>query len=618
MSEIYQFEEFALDPKKRTLTWDASTVHLTPKTFDILLFLVRNPNRVVSKQELMKAVWPDTHVEEGNLTFNVSVLRKTLAEYAPDNQLIVTLARQGYQFTADVTAADGRTPPPSTSSNAPQPLVTGAKETRWRRWPIVGALSVITLLAAYLGWQRSRTAAPGGSETRLAVLPCRNLTGDATQEYLADGITEELISRLAQLDPQKLSVIALTSVMGYKQPRPRLQEIGRDLGVQRVLESSIRSSAGRLRITVQLIDVTNQSHLWSSDYDYRTGEMLELEDAVARAVARQIQLGLAPNQQRGLERSRTVAPQAIDAYLRGHYLFEHPTKDNLDQAVGYFEQSITRDSAYALAWVGLSHARRRQAEYAFIPYEDGYRQAREAADRALVLDPDLGAAYANLAWIQINHDWDWDGAHTSAERALSLNPGDAETVSIVAFLSAILGRYDEALTAAQRAVALDPLAPGVHEGLGQIYLALNRSRDAIPSYRTALQLSRDSSVYQAELGLAYLSAGRASDALREIEKEPSPPWRLRGEALANYQLGRRREADSILAELTAQQQAHAAYQIAEIHAFRGETDQAFQWLERAYAQRDGGVPSTRMDPLLNNLRSDPRYNAFLAKVRLPQ
>jgi len=609
MSEVYQFEEFALDPKKRTLTWGESPVHLTPKTFDILLFLVRNPNRVVSKQELMKAVWPDTHVEEGNLTFNVSVLRKTLAEYAPDNQLIVTLARQGYQFTADVTAADGRTP---------APLVTGAEETRRRRWPIVGALSVIALLVSYLGWQRSRTAAPGGSETRLAVLPCRNLTGDATQEYLADGITEELISRLAQLDPQKLSVIALTSVMGYKQPRPRLEEIGRDLGVQRVLESSIRSSAGRLRITVQLIDVTNQSHLWSSDYDYRTGEMLELEDDVARAVARQIQLGLAPNQQRGSERSRTVAPPAIDAYLRGHYLFDHPTKDNLDQAVGYFEQSITLDSAYALAWVGLSRAWRRQAEYAFVPYEDGYRHAREAADRALVLDPGLGAAYANLAWIQINHDWDWDGAHASVQRALSLNSGDAATVSIAAFLSDILGRYDEALTEAQRAVALDPLDPTVHEGLGQTYLALNRSQDAIASLRTGLQLSSDSSAFQSELGLAYLSAGLASDALREIEKEPSLPWRLRGEALANYQLGRRREADSSLAELTAQDQAHAAYQIAEVHAFRGETDQAFQWLERAYAQRDGGIPGTKMDPLLNNLRSDPRYSAFLAKVRLPQ
>ena len=605
MSDVYQFEEFALDPKKRTLSWDGSPVHLTAKTFDILLFLVRNPNRVVSKQELMKAVWPDTHVEEGNLTFNVSVLRKTLAEYAPDNQLIVTLARQGYQFTAEVTATEGRTTPPSTSA---------VGETRWRGWPIGAALAVVVLLASYLGWQRSRAASPGGSDTRLAVLPCRNLTGDPNQEYLADGITEELISRLAQLDPQKLSVIALTSVMGYKEPRPRLGEIGHDLGVQRVLESSIRSSAGRLRITVQLINVSNQSHLWSSDYDYRTGEILELEDDVARAVARQIQLGLAPNQ----SGSRTVAPPAIDAYLRGHYLFEHPTKDNLNQAIGYFEQSITLDSAYPLAWVGLSRARRRQAEYAFIPHEDGYRQARAAADKALALDPDLGAAYVNLAWIQINHDWDWDGAHASVERALNLNPGDAETISITAFLSAILGRSDEALTAAQRAVALDPLDPTVHEGLGQLYLALHRSQDAIASFRTALQLSSDSSTFESALGLAYSSAGRSSDALREIEKEPSPPWRLRGEALADYQLGRRREADSILAELTAQDQAHFAFQIAEIDAFRGETDQAFQWLERAYAQRDGGIPGTKMDPWLNNLRSDPRYNVFLAKVRLPR
>jgi TolB-like protein/DNA-binding winged helix-turn-helix (wHTH) protein len=642
MSELYEFGKFVLDPKKRTLLWDRSPVHLTPKTFDILLVLLRNPNRVVSKDELMKAVWPDTFVEEGNLTFNISVLRKTLLEHAPGERLIVTLARQGYQFTADVAVADSTEPPTPASTiaaesanevaervsaneiepatPAPTTHVPGGQSTReirQRKWTIVGLVVSIMLVASYLGWRSSRPSLSARSTTRLAVLPCLNLTGDPKQEYLADGITEELISRLAQLDPQKLSVIARTSVMGYKQPGTPLEEIARDLGVQRVLESSVRGGPGRLRITVQLIDVRNQSHLWSSDYDYQSGEILGLEEDVATAVAQQIQLGLASRRPTDSARSHAISSGAIDAYLQGHYLFQHPTKDNLNQAVTYFEHAITLDSMYALAWVALSGAQRRQVEFGFTPPE-GYRQARESAERALALDDGLGIAYANLGWIQINHDWDWQGANTSVQRALHLDPGNAAILIEASALSAALGRNDEALTEARRTEELDPLNPYVHGWLGLLLLALNRPQEAAVSLQRLMQLRSDYPLAHGELALAYLFEGHAQDALVESEKEQLPSWRMRVEALAHYTLGRRHESDSILAELTAQHQDHAAYQIAEVYAYRGEPDQAFRWLGRAYAQRDPGLSTTKADPLLTNLRGDPRYNAFLARLHLPQ
>lgn len=643
MSDVYQFDRFVLDPKKRTLLWDRSPVHLTPKAFDILLLLLRNPNRVVTKDELMKAVWPDTFVEEGNLTFNISVLRRTLAQYSPDERLIVTLARQGYQFTPDVAVAhSAETParaadtPESAEKGAGQGFANGVEpgtdaptaplpagqpsplQIRRRGWIIVALLTPIILVASYLGWRGSRRSLPTGSTTRLAVLPCLNLTGDPNEEYLADGITEELISRLAQLNPQKLSVIARTSVMGYKQPGRPLEEISRDLGVQRVLESSVRGSAGRLRITVQLIDVGNQSHLWSSDYDYQSRDILGLEEDVAQAVAQQIQLGFASRRPADSGRSHAISSDAIDAYLQGQYFFQHPTKDNFNKAVAYFEQAIKLDSTYALAWVALSHTQRRQVEYGFIPQEEGYRQARENAERALALDDGLGIAHANLGWIQINHDWDWEGANASVQRALQLDPGNAGILGEASALSTSLGRYDEALTEAQRTVELDPLNPYVHAWLGQLLLGLNRPQEAAVSLQRAMQLRHDYPLVHGELALVYLAEGRAQDALVESEQEPIPSWRLRDEALANYRLGRRHESDSILAELTAQHQDHAAYQIAEAYASRGEADEAFRWLERAYTQRDPGLSATKADPLLVNLRGDPRFNAFLAKLHLPR
>src|SRR6266849_4963633 len=322
MSHLYRFGPYVLDPQRRTLYCDESPVPITPKAFDVLLFLAQNPNRLITKDELLKAVWGETFVEEGNLTQYISHLRKALADNSEDSRLIVTISRKGYQFTADVALAET---PDVTKRDAAQVPTSGVSTpgiavegkagnessrtgtptlpelstvqgaipkpgNHWRITAVVGAFAVVLAVAGYLSWRNFRAAPPPRSEKiMLAVLPFQNLTGDAKQEYLADGLTEEMIAQLSRLHPEQLGVIARTSVMGYKHGDQRLDQIGRDLSVQYVLENSLRGSGDHLRATVQLLQVKDQSHLWGQDYDYRPRDILSLEDDVARAVAREIQ-----------------------------------------------------------------------------------------------------------------------------------------------------------------------------------------------------------------------------------------------------------------------------------------------------------------------------------------
>src|SRR6266849_1579371 len=472
MSNLYRFEPFVLDPGRRTLSRADSPVSLTPKAFDVLLFLVQNPNRLVTKEELLQAVWGDTFVEEGNLKQYISHLRKALGDNSEDPRLIVTIARKGYQFTMDVTAADAgavakdqavqvsaegplsNTQFPNASrggkaiSNAPKP------------WPKAAFLvaTLILVAVAYASWRHFADVTPPRSQKiMLAVLPFENLTGDPNKEYLADGLTEETISQLGRLNPEQLGVIARTSVMGYKHKDERLDQIGRDLSVQYVLESSLRESGNHLRLTAQLIQVKDQTHLWSQDYDYPVSDFLTVEDDVAKAVAREIRVRLTSKQQAELAQLRPVNPEAFDAYLQGYSFFQGSTDKDADMAAKYFARATQLDPSYALAWVGLSRVHNWQADIGRLPAEEGQRLAREADERALALNPNLAEAHAQMGRIKRQVDFDWTGADASFRRAVELEPGNPDVVLLAAGLAAILGRLDEALQLTRRAVDLDPL-----------------------------------------------------------------------------------------------------------------------------------------------------------------
>src|SRR6267154_158116 len=484
MSSSYRFGRFALDSRKRTLFRADSPVSLTPKAFDVLLVLARNPNRLVTKEELLQAVWGDTFVEEGNLTQYISHLRKALGDNPEDTRLIVTIARKGYQFTAGVTVAESTdsTKPPAvqvstaeSSLSDPQPPRGSSVDEavpkapkNWRKAAVVGASIALLAFVCFASWRHFGSKAPPRSQKiMLAVLPFENLTGDPNKEYLADGLTEETISHLGRLNPERLGVIARTSVMGYKHKDERLDQIGRDLSVQYVLESSLRESGSHTRITAQLIQVKDQTQLWSQNYDYAAKDILNVEDEVATAVAREIQLRLSPQQQAELARPHPVNPEAFDAYLQGHYFFERGTAKDEDIAARYYERATQLDPSYALAWVGLSRARYSQANLGVIPVGEGQRLAREAVERALALNPNLAAAHSQMGRIKRQVDFDFAGADASIQRALALEPGSLEMVMQASVSAVILGRFEEALQLTRRAIDLDPLNGEGWEILGE-------------------------------------------------------------------------------------------------------------------------------------------------------
>src|SRR5712672_720732 len=634
MSSSYRFGQFVLDPRRRTLSRADSPVFLTPKAFDVLTFLVQNPNRLVTKEELLQAVWGDTFVEEGNLTQYISHLRKALGDHPEDARLIVTIARKGYQFTPDVTVPEAADTPKQAavqvstaegSLAATQPAVRSPldravpkEEKRWLKPAVVGAFAVLLVVVCFATWRHFGGMTPPRSQKiMLAVLPFENLTGDPNKEYLADGLTEETISQLGRLNPEQLGVIARTSVMGYKHKDERLDQIGRDLSVQYVLENSLRESGTHLRLTAQLIQVKDQTHLWSQDYDYLAKDILNVQDEVAKAVAHEIRVRLTSQQQAELARPRPVNPDAFDAYLQGYYFFERNTDKDTDMSAKYFERATQLDPSYALAWVGLSRARKWQAAIGLIPKEEGYRVAREAVERALALNPNLAAAHTQMGRIKQQVDFDWAGADASFQRAVALEPANAENMGFAAWSAAIFGRFDEALELNRRAANLDPQNADSWGRLASAEFFMGQLDQSAADGKKALELNPDASSDSYTLSLIDLLQGRPQDALRDIERVQYAPTRASLHALTYYALGRKKESDAALSELIAKYHASNAFEIAEIYAFRNQTDEAFEWLDRAYSQRDPSLMSTKMDPLLKSLHNDPRFAALLKKLNLP-
>jgi tetratricopeptide (TPR) repeat protein len=318
-----------------------------------------------------------------------------------------------------------------------------------------------------------------------------------------------------------------------------------------------------------------------------------------------------------LAQPRPVNPDAFDAYLQGYYFFQRNTDKDTDMAARYYERAIQLDPSYALAWVGLSRVRNWQGNLGLIPGEEGHRLAREAVERALALNPNLAEAHAQMGRIERQVDFDWAGADASLQRAIALEPGDSDIMRQAAGSATILGRFDEALPLNRRAVDLDPLNADSWEQLAETEYSMGQLDKAVADFKKALELSPDVWLSHVFLSQIYIAQGRPQDALPEIELVRSDPLRAFLYPMPYYALGRKKESDAALSEFVTKYHADCAYQIAEIYAFRNQSDEAFEWLDRAYAQRDSGLIGTKVDPLLNSLHNDPRYVAFLKKLNLP-
>jgi serine/threonine protein kinase len=474
---------------------------------------------------------------------------------------------------------------------------------------IAGAIVIVLLVVAAL-WFAGAKRVPANVTPSIAVLPFIDLSPDKDQEYFSDGLAEELLNNLVRL--QGLHVAARTSSFQFKGKSEDVHEIGKKLNVNTLLEGSVRKQGQRLRISAQLINVADGFHLWSDTYDRDVTDIFAVQEEIARSVAGSLKLTLLGNK---IPAPRPTSVEAYNAYLQARYLHARPTKENLEKALAYYEQTVKLDPKYAPAWAALSRAHSIHAA-AYGPLQE-ISSARDAANRALILDPALAEAHAAIGEIKLDYDWDWAGADAAYQRALALEKGNAEIVERAASLAATLNRFEDALPLSRRAVELDPLLPSAHYVLAFNAWWAGRLDEADTAARKGSELDPHFPWLHMVLSRVYLAKSRPLEALSEAELEGAPVFHWQQLALAYYALGRKSESDRALAELVSTYTTTAAFQIAEVYANRGDVDAAFKWLERAYSQRDGGLTFVKGDPLLASLERDQRYVAFLKKMGLP-
>jgi TolB-like protein/Tfp pilus assembly protein PilF len=458
------------------------------------------------------------------------------------------------------------------------------------------------------------TVAPAATDRSIAVLPFVNMSSDKEQEYFADGISEEVLNLLAQVP--ELRVIASTSSFTFKGKEVGIEEIARTLNVAHVLEGSVRRSGDKARITAQLIRASDSSHLWSNTYDRELKDIFAVQDEIAAAVVRQLKVALLGGELR--TRSAVTNLEAYNLHLKARYLFEQHTDQSMTKAVEFYEAALAIDPAYAEAWAGLAEAQAVRADEGSIDFTVGAEKARAAAQRALELSPDMAKAHFALGMVQFGHDWNWPAADASFNRAIELDPNEAKALALAGALAQILGRDADGIRLCRQAVANNPIGGYERTVLGWVLAQADRIADAEKEIRAALELNPDFQGWYF-LSLTLLLKGQPKLALEAMQKESSEWYRLAGLPLAYYALGQKDRSEVALKETKSKYAENMSYQIAQVHAYRGEIDEAFLWLERAYVARDTGLAwYLRTDPLLANIRGDPRYTQLLHRMKLPK
>ena len=484
------------------------------------------------------------------------------------------------------------------------------------------SLVLVSAVAAWVAWSRSRTPGPFTGKVMLAVLPFQNLTGDATQEYFSDGLTEEMITQLGNRDPERLGVIARTSVMRYKNSEPSLAQIERELGVQYLLEGSVRRDANEVRVAAQLIRVRDQTHVWARQYDRELKGILTLQGEIAQQIAGEILSTLGDTKPAGS--AQPVRPthdyEAYDLYLKGQYFLNKRTTADLERAVAYFRQVTTKDPAYARAHAALAHSYALLAGYSARPPKELVVAARASAAKALELDERLSEAHTAVALIVQNHDWDWQTAEREFLRAIELNPNYATAHHWHAEHLMWRGRFDEALRESERARQLDPLSLIIATDHGVILLCSRQYDRAIEQFRSVLEL--DPEFPRAHIiQVAYVEKGMFAAAIADFEAQrpkPTAQWYWSGVAFIygrSGQTARARHAIQELLQIRERGGVQASI-IAAAFAAVGDNEQALAWLERAYAEHDNGLTGLKVGPGWDQLRKDPRFQSLLRRVGL--
>ena len=565
--EVLEFGPFRINQGERLLRRAEGVVPIPPKATALLMALVERPGEFIDKQELLNVVWPDTFVEDGSLTQMVSLLRKALGA-SVESPYIETIPRRGYRFVA--------------------PVITIREE---------------------------RGRAPA-----LAVLPLANLSADASQDVFVDGMTDELITCLMHIEALRIS--SRTSVMAYRNSGKTLQQIAHELQVDWIVEGAVLQVGPSVRITARLIDASTDHQLWVHSYERQLSEVLALQSAIATDIATQVRVKVTSTQQSQMTPARRVDPEAYDAYLRGRHFSNRRTREDLRRAVDYFRVAIDRDPTYAPAHAGLadSYALLGTIGFDVVPPRDAMPRASAAAGRALEIDGTMAQAHAALGYVKLSYEWDSTAAEERFTQAIAANPTYATAYHWYGHCLFATARLEEAAVAMCRAQQLDPLSVPFNLGIGWASYYQRRYDDAIEQYEKTLEIAPGVPLVMYELGLAYQNKGSLDQALEWFERasvasknEPASVM-LRGHiyALLGRAADARRQREKLV-EMSNRQYVPALY-TAFIYAGERNADEAFAWFDRACDERSSYMIYLDVEPSLDHLRGDPRFEALVQRV----
>jgi pentatricopeptide repeat protein len=682
---IYVFGDCVLDPYLYTLRRTGQIVQLRPKAFAACLYLLEHRHRVVLRKELCTQLWPGQFVTQATLDGVIRSVRQAVGDSGQAQDIIQTLHGRGYRFVANVeerppTFVEKEVPhasavlvPPEASARDQTDVVAGADtsaqapeaatvprqhgETRGygafqnghsmdvsasipRRaqltsprlqsvlWVAGGVLvlMVLTLIipGGWILWRGMRAdEVVTLDKSRIAVLPFLNLSGGEDNTYFADGMTEELISRLSHI--RDLTVIARTSVMKYKGTLKDIATIGRELQVGTILQGSIRKMENHVRISAQLIDVASQGHLWSEDYDRELTGVFEIQRDMAIRVAQQLKVPMTAGEKQRLDEPKAGNLEAYTLYLRGQSFRNKWTEEGLRKAIAYFEQAIDSDPNYALAYAAMADT------YLLLPFVaattrpmEVYPHVMSAVEQALLYGGSFAAAHTTMASAKLWYAWDWAGAESSFRQALDLSPNSAAAHRRYAWYLITMGRLDDAIVVMNRARELNPLSPGIGKNMGQVFYFARQFDQAIAQFRSTIEMDPTFRTAYSGLVYAYLQKGMYAEALGVCQemlnrwgRDPQILWDL---GYASAVSGKQDQAREVLAELheRAQQTYVKPLASAWILIGLGAKDPAFTWLDQAYTERDPYLTLLNADPAYDSLRADPRFTTLLKKVGLGQ
>ena len=569
-SRQYEFGQYRLDTEARLLFRKGERVVLTPKAVDLLIALVAAEGKPIGKEDLLQKVWPATVVEEGSLTSHISLLRKTLAVGHHERQFIETIPKRGYRFVVPV-------------KQIAEP-----------------------------------TADASVGRMMLVVLPFENFSGGEKHDYFSEGLTEEMISQLARLSPDRLGVIARTSAMQYKSTNKSVQQVGRELGVSHLLEGSVRRSGDRVRITAQLVRVSDETHLWAEGYERSLHDILTLQGEVARAIAREIQIKLTLHQQTRLDSTASLDPQAHEAYLKGRHLWNRRTEDGMRKSITLYEEAIRQHPEYAMAYAGVADSYVMLACRGMAPAKETFRKAKAAARKALDLDCELGEAHGSLAHVRL-HDWDWEGLEKDFQKAIQLHPAEPIVYYWYGEFLMSMGRPEEAIAMTQRAHQADPLSPVIGSSLAMILYLARRYDQAVQVLERTREINPNHFLPYLRMGLVRIQQNRYDDAIRELRTAVTladqSTETLAALAMAYAAAGMTTEAEEITDGLEKLQGKRYVlpYNIAKIYA-ASDKDKAFGWLERAYEEGNPDLIELNSEPVFDILRADARLSDLMQRI----